>query len=133
VAVAFSTTVALIGFLNDLKRHFPRRRLLLIWDGLPSHKSRDMTAYLRAQRSWLAVERLPGYAPELNPAELVWGNVNGRDLANLCADNLGGRAGGPRRPPARPARPHTGVRFSPARRSFFLIGLSLYYARFNKV
>ena len=28
-------------------------------------------------------------APELNPTELVWGNVKGRELANLCADNLG--------------------------------------------
>ena len=33
--------------------------------------------------------RLPGYAPDLNPTELVWGNVKGRELANLCADNLG--------------------------------------------
>lgn len=81
--------VALIGFLNDLKRHFRGRRLILIWDGLPSHKSGAMTACLRAQRSWLTVERLPGYAPELNPTELVWGNVKGRELANLCADNLG--------------------------------------------
>ena len=81
--------VALIGFLNALQRHFRGRRLILIWDGLPSHKSRDMTAYLRAQRAWLSVERLPGYAPELNPTELVWGNVKGRELANLCADNLG--------------------------------------------
>ena len=48
-----------------------------------------MQAYLRAQRSWLTVERLPGYAPDLNPAELVWGNVKGGELANLCADNLG--------------------------------------------
>ena len=47
-----------------------------------------MQAYLRAQRSWLTVERLPGYAPDLNPAELVWGNVKGGELANLCADNL---------------------------------------------
>jgi len=31
---------------------------------------------------------LPGDAPDLNPAELVWGNVKGRELANLCADNL---------------------------------------------
>ena len=80
--------VTLIGFLNELKRHFRGRRLILIWDGLPSHRSRDMTAYLRTQR-WLTVERLPGYAPELNPTELVWGNVKSRELANLCADNLG--------------------------------------------
>ena len=81
--------VALIGFLSELKRHCRRRRVILIWDGLPSHKSRAMTAYLRTQRSWLTVERLPGYAPDLNPTELVWGNVKGRELANLCADNLG--------------------------------------------
>jgi transposase len=80
---------ALIDFLKDLKRHCHRRRLILIWDGLPSHKSRLMTAYLESQRHWLTVERLPGYAPDLNPAELVWGNVKGQELANLCADDLG--------------------------------------------
>jgi transposase len=61
----------LIEFLNDLKREFRGRRVVLIWDGLPSHKSGPMQAYLRAQRSWLTVERLPGYAPDLNPAELL--------------------------------------------------------------
>ncbi len=80
--------VTLIEFLTDLKREFRRRRVILVWDGLPSHKSRAMQAYLRAQRSWLTVERLPGYAPELNPAELVWGNVKGTELANLCPDDL---------------------------------------------
>jgi len=80
--------VTLIEFLNDLKREFRRRRVVLVWDGLPSHRSAPMQAYLRAQRSWLTVERLPGYAPDLNPAELVWGNVKGGELANLCADDL---------------------------------------------
>ncbi len=80
--------VTLIDFLNDLKRECRGRRITLVWDGLPSHKSGPMQAYLHAQRSWLTVERLPGYAPDLNPAELVWGNVKGRELANLCADNL---------------------------------------------
>ena len=80
--------VTLIEFLTDLKREFRGQRLTLVWDGLPSHRSGLMQAYLHAQRSWLTVERLPGYAPDLNPAELVWGNVKGRELANLCADNL---------------------------------------------
>jgi len=80
---------ALIAFLTDLKRDVRGRRVILVWDGLPSHKSRTMQAYLLGERSWLTVERLPGYAPDLNPTELVWGNVKGRELANLCADNLG--------------------------------------------
>ena len=35
-----------------------------------------------------AVERLPGYAPHLNPIENVWGNLKSQELANLCADAL---------------------------------------------
>jgi len=82
------TDAALIRFLRDLKRHFPRQRLLLIWDGLSGHTSRVMTAYLARQRAWLTVERLPGYAPDLNPIEQLWGNVKTRELANVCAPNL---------------------------------------------
>lgn len=46
-----------------------------------------MLAYLRKQR-WLQVEALPTYAPELNPVEFVWGNVKGRELANLCVEEM---------------------------------------------
>ena len=82
------TDVALIAFLRALKRHFPRQRVLLIWDGLGGHKSRVMATYLAGQRAWLTVERLPAYAPELNPIEQVWGNVKTRELANVCAPDL---------------------------------------------
>lgn len=81
-------TESLISFLGELKKHMRRRKVILVWDGLPAHKSREMLDYLKAQRDWLRIERLPGYAPELNPAEGPWGNVKGRELANLCADNL---------------------------------------------
>lgn len=80
---------SLIGFLNDLRRQFRGKKVILVWDGLPAHRSRAMTEYLRAQTHWLRVERLPGYAPELNPVEYLWGNVKGHELANLCPDNLG--------------------------------------------
>jgi len=42
-----------------------------------------MAAYLARQRAWLTVERLPSYAPELNPIEQIWGNVKTRELANV--------------------------------------------------
>ena len=82
-------TESLMGFLEDLRRHFRGRKVILVWDGLPAHRSRAMTEYVHRQRRWLTVERLPGYAPELNPVESLWGNVKGQELANLCADNLG--------------------------------------------
>src|SRR5437660_12123653 len=48
-----------------------------------------MKAYLAPQDDWLVVERLPGYAPDLNPAETLWGNIKGQELANRCAPDLG--------------------------------------------
>jgi transposase len=30
---------------------------------------------LNTQRSWLVVERLPAYAPELNPVEGLWSSL----------------------------------------------------------
>jgi putative transposase len=79
---------SLIGFLRDLKREFRGRPCILIWDGLPAHKSREMKAYLATQRKGLMVEMLPGYSPDLNPVESLWGNLKGQELANLCADDL---------------------------------------------
>jgi transposase len=78
----------LIGFLKHLKSRL-RAKATLIWDGLPAHRSRVMTEYVTSQASWLRVERLPGYAPDLNPVEMLWGNVKGQEVANLCADGLG--------------------------------------------
>ena len=36
--------VTLIQFLTDLKREVRGRRTILVWDGLPSHKSGPMQA-----------------------------------------------------------------------------------------
>jgi transposase len=77
----------LIDFLTYLNEQ-EQRPVLLIWDGLPSHRSRRMTDWLASQRQWLTVERLPGYAPDLNPIEQVWGNMKGQELANLCSDTI---------------------------------------------
>jgi transposase len=59
-----------------------------LWDGLPPHPSRPMQAFLRSQRGWLVAERLPGYAPELNPVEGVWANLKGQEIATSAADTI---------------------------------------------
>ena len=82
-------TESLIGFLQELKRHLGGKKVVLIWDPLPGHKSRQMRQYLQGQRSWLRVDWLPGYAPDLNPVETLWGNLKGQELANRCAEELG--------------------------------------------
>jgi len=79
---------SLIEFLKDLKRELRGQKAVLVWDGLPAHKSKEMNAYLEQQRNWLTVERLPGYAPDLNPVETLWGNIKGQELANRCGEDL---------------------------------------------
>jgi hypothetical protein len=88
--------VKLIEFLPQMRKAFRRRKIILAWDGLPSHRSRKMTAFLEDQHRWLSVVRLPPYAPDLNPVESVWSNIQGKELANLSVDNLGGMVDGVR-------------------------------------
>jgi transposase len=81
-------TESLIEFLEEFHRHFAGEKVTVIWDGLPSHRSKAMHAWIVTKRSWLVVERLPPYAHDLNPVELVWGNVKAVELANLCPDTI---------------------------------------------
>jgi transposase len=78
----------LIEFLSELHQLEPGRRIVLLWDGLPAHRSRCMSNWMGSQRSWLSVERLPAYAPELNPTEQVFGNLKSSELANLCRQTI---------------------------------------------
>ena len=64
----------LIEFLSDLHA-LEQRPVLLIWDRLPSHRSHRMSLCIDSQHWCLTVEPLPGYAPDLNPTEQVWGSL----------------------------------------------------------
>lgn len=77
-----------IAFLQQLLAHIPGK-LLIIWDGAPIHLSKAIQAFLRQQangRIWL--ERLPGYAPDLNPDEGIWHYLKQVELKNRCCHNL---------------------------------------------
>lgn len=81
-------TLTLIGFLRQLRRHFRGQQVVLLWDGLPSHRSAEMKAFLAAESHWLEVVRLPAYAPELNPVEGMWSYLKGAHLANLSTNYI---------------------------------------------
>jgi len=76
-----------IGFLRALHRHIPGK-ILLLWDGASIHRSRDVTAFVQSQTKWLHVERLPAYAPELNPVEYLWAYWKKNELANFCPKDV---------------------------------------------
>jgi putative transposase len=76
-----------VRFLNGLRRH-RRRPVILLWDRLPAHRSCRVARALAAHRTWLRVEWLPCYAPELNPVEPLWNHLDTTALANTPAENL---------------------------------------------
>jgi len=80
-------TEALIRFLRLLRSCFRGKKVILVWDRLNAHKSKEMARYLACQRRWLRVEWLPPYAPDLNPVETLWGNVKGQEIANLDVED----------------------------------------------
>ena len=79
---------SLIEFLTGLRDELVGAKCRLLWDGLPSHRSKAMRAFLETQHHWLVVEQLPGYAHDLNPMDLVWGNLKSSELADLCPDAI---------------------------------------------
>jgi transposase len=64
-------------FVDLLRRMMRGRRkpLHLILDGLPAHKALAVKEYVAGLDSKLTVHYLPGYAPDLNPDELVWSHA----------------------------------------------------------
>lgn len=64
-------------------------RWLMIWDGSPIHRGwqvKDVLANGAARRVHL--ERLPPYAPELNPVEGMWHQLKHVELRNHVCLNL---------------------------------------------
>jgi transposase len=64
-------------FVELLKKLMHRRKkpLRLVVDGLPAHKTKVVKAYVASTQGQLSLHFLPGYAPELNPDELVWSHA----------------------------------------------------------
>ena len=77
-----------VKFLKNVKKEMKGKKLLLIWDRLPAHRSKIVKEYIESQKSWLRIEHYPGYAPELSPVEFMWSAMKGKDLANIPPKGL---------------------------------------------
>lgn len=82
------TACEVVHFLGQLLRLIPGL-LLIIWDGIPTHRSKVVKAYLAAGAARrIHLEQLPGYAPDLNPTEWVWSYLKIAGMANTVCDQL---------------------------------------------
>jgi transposase len=84
VQEAAYTAEAVVGFLRQLLCYL-RGKVLIIWDGSPIHKAQPIKDWLAAGAAKrVHLERLPGYAPDLNPAEGIWNYLKRVELKNHC-------------------------------------------------
>ena len=78
----------IVQFLKALLAHIGKK-LLIIWDRLPGHRSALVRRYVESLEGRMQIEFLPAYAPELNPVEFLWGHLKQHEVPNFCAENLG--------------------------------------------
>jgi transposase len=69
-----------VTLLRQMMRH-RSKPVHLVVDGLPAHKTALVKAYVASTNGRLTLHFLPGYAPELNPDELVWSHIKRTGVA----------------------------------------------------
>jgi hypothetical protein len=75
-----------VAFLSQLKRHIPGP-MTILWDRSNVHdRSKVVRAFL-AKHPEIRAKKFPGYAPELNPDESVWGHAKYARLANFTPED----------------------------------------------
>jgi len=75
-----------VRFLKHLRQEL-KQKLLVVWDGSPIHR-KEVTRFMEhGAVQEIDLERLPGYAPDLNPDEGVWQHLKHVELRNVtCKD-----------------------------------------------
>ncbi len=77
-----------VAFLEQLRERHPGP-MRVIWDNAPAHRGEAMREYLRTPGLGLRLVNLPGYSPDFNADEAIWGWTREEATGNLC---LGSRA-----------------------------------------
>ena len=77
----------MIDFLKHLLR-FIKDDLIVIWDGLRSHRGKMVKDFVKSTEGRLELEFLPAYAPELNPVEYLWGYWKCKEMPNFCPSDI---------------------------------------------
>ena len=72
-----------VGFLKQLREKHPGP-LRVIWDNAPAHRGEAMREYLRTPGLELRLVNLPGYSPDFNADEPIWGWAREEATGNLC-------------------------------------------------
>ena len=78
-----SNTGISVAFLEQLRgRHGGRPNV--IWDNAPAHRGEAFREYLGTPGLGLGLVNLPGYSPDFNADEAIWGWAREEATGNLC-------------------------------------------------
>ena len=78
-----SNSATSVAFLKQLKEKHPGP-LKVIWDNAPAHRGEAMREYLGTPGLGLQLVNLPGYSPDFNADEAIWGWARQEATGNLC-------------------------------------------------
>lgn len=73
-------------FLQQIREHYPARRIDLVLDGGPQHKGPPVNEAFENTR--IHPQKLPGYSPELNAIEPLWRWFREEVTYNFCHATL---------------------------------------------
>ena len=73
-----------VDALRRLRQEFPARKIRMIWDGAPYHRSKLVLE--GAAKLDIELIRLPGYSPDFMPVEALWRWLRQDVTSNHCHD-----------------------------------------------
>lgn len=79
------TSDTFIDFLEKVRKHHPRRKVIVVVDRAPQHVALKVREYAEVNKRTFAIYYLPPYAPELNPDEKVWRYLKDKKLKSHTA------------------------------------------------
>ena len=77
-----------LDFIKRLVRQANGKKLVLIVDGHPAHRAKIVRDWVNANPQLIELHFLPGYSPELNPAEMLNQDVKTNALGRRRPRNL---------------------------------------------
>ncbi|MEK6891968.1 MAG: IS630 family transposase [Nanoarchaeota archaeon] len=69
-----------IDFLSKIILQHPSRKIVIIEDNAPAHKSKLIKEFEMSNKKRIAIYKLPPYSPDLNPDEHVWSYLKAYEL-----------------------------------------------------
>ncbi|HID60921.1 MAG TPA: transposase [Hadesarchaea archaeon] len=79
------TADTFIDFLKKVRRHHPRRKIIIVTDRAHPHIARKVEQFVETGKESFALYYLPPYSPELDPDEEVWSYLKNKRLKSHIA------------------------------------------------